>query len=73
MKLKRFELHQTQAGSCMKQRDDGEWCSADDVEKLEKQLADAVSLLDTVIHTNSESLKASQYDEVVRFMLSLDS
>lgn len=73
MKLKRYELHQTNAGSCMRQRDDGEWCDADDVERLEAQLNEAVLLLETVVNANSESITPSLRDEVACFMLNLDS
>lgn len=73
MKLKRYELHQTNAGSCMRQRDDGEWCDADDVERLEAQLNEAVLLLDTVVNANSESITPDLRDEVVCFILNLDS
>lgn len=71
MTLKRYELHQTNAGSNMRQRDDGEWCDADDVEKLEAKLAEALRLLNAVIHPEglvSQAITQELYDECVIFI-----
>ncbi len=70
LKLKRYELHQTQDGADMRQRDDGEWCDADDVEKLEARLAEALRLLNEVIHPEglvSQAITQELYDECVIF------
>lgn len=73
MKLKRFELHQTFVGASMRQRDDGEWCDADDVERLEADLAKGIHLLQMVLSANSETIGPSLHDECVRFILSLEN
>ena len=71
LKLKRYELHQTQDGAHMRNRDDGEWCDADDVEKLEARLAEALRLLNEVIHPEglvSKSITQELYDDCVIFI-----
>jgi hypothetical protein len=71
MKLKRYELHKTQAGSHMRLSEfDGEWCDADDVERLEMDLSKCFHLLRMLFSASSETIKPSLHDECVRFMLS---
>ena len=55
----------------MRNRDDGEWCDADDVEKLEARLAEALRLLNEVIHPEglvSKSITQELYDDCVIFI-----
>jgi hypothetical protein len=67
MKLKRFELRSDDAA--MVEGDAGEWCDADDVERLEMDLDKCFHLLRMLFSASSETIKPSLHDECVRFML----
>lgn len=57
----------------MRQLDDGEWCDADDVERLEADLSKCFHLLQMVLSASSETISPSLHDECVRLMLSLEN